>query len=186
MAQTRIRAAIIGPGNIGTDLMYKMLRRSKYLELAMMVGIVESEGIRRAASLGIPTTTEGIGPVLEDDTIKIVFDATGAKPHLQHAPLLREAGKIAIDLTPAAVGPYVVPPVNLHELYDVPNVNMVTCGGQATIPLVYAVHRAAGARYAEIVAAPAPNPRQQLSIYVAPASMAAILLATASERLLWA
>ncbi|MBE3580112.1 MAG: acetaldehyde dehydrogenase (acetylating) [Thermoanaerobacteraceae bacterium] len=162
----KIKVAVIGPGNIGSDLMYKILR-SKHLQIEMMAGIVESEGIKRARSLGIRTTTEGIKPVLEDASIKIVFDATGAKHHLQHAPLLKEAGKIAIDLTPAAVGPYVVPPVNLKDLYEAPNLNLVTCGGQATVPIVYAINQAAGARYAEIVAAIAsksagPGTRQNI------------------------
>jgi len=162
----RIKVAVIGPGNIGSDLMYKILR-SRYLKMELMAGIVESEGIKRARALGIRTTTEGIKPVLEDKSIKIVFDATGAKHHLQHAPLLKEAGKIAIDLTPAAVGPYVVPPVNLKDLYEAPNLNMVTCGGQATVPIVYAINKAAGARYAEIVAAIAsksagPGTRQNI------------------------
>lgn len=162
----RLKVGIIGPGNIGSDLMYKILR-SKYLEMGMMVGIIESEGIRRAAKLGIPTSTSGIQPILKDRDIKIVFDCTGAKPHLGHARLLKEAGKIAIDLTPAAIGPYVVPPVNLADLYEAPNLNMVTCGGQATVPIVYAINRAAGARYAEIVAAIAsksagPGTRQNI------------------------
>jgi acetaldehyde dehydrogenase len=130
--------------------MYKILR-SHSLEMALMAGVIESEGLRRARQLGIKTSTEGIKAVLAEEDIKIVFDATGAKPHLQHAPLLKEAGKIAIDLTPAAVGPYVVPCVNLDQVKAEPNLNMVTCGGQATIPIVYAVKRAAGARYAEIV-----------------------------------
>jgi len=132
--------------------MYKILRRSANLELLMMVGIVQSEGINRAQREGIGTTIGGIEPILENDDIKIVFDATGAKPHLKHAPLLEGAGKIAIDLTPAAVGPYTVPAVNLKDLYEAPNLNMVTCAGQATVPIVYAVAQAAGARYAEIVA----------------------------------
>ncbi|GFN22552.1 acetaldehyde dehydrogenase (acetylating) [Thermanaeromonas sp. C210] len=162
----KIKVAVIGPGNIGSDLMYKILR-SRYLQMEMMAGIVESEGIKRARSLGIRTTTQGIGPVLEDPNIKIVFDATGAKHHLQHAPQLEAAGKIAIDLTPAAIGPYVVPPVNLKDLYEAPNLNMVTCGGQATVPIVYAINQAAGARYAEIVAAIAsksagPGTRQNI------------------------
>jgi acetaldehyde dehydrogenase (acetylating) len=97
----KIKVAIIGPGNIGSDLMYKILR-SQHLELALMTGIVESAGIKRARSMGIMTSIEGVNAVLEQKDIKIVFDATGAKPHLQHAPLLKEAGKIAIDLTPAA------------------------------------------------------------------------------------
>ncbi|KYH32245.1 acetaldehyde dehydrogenase (acetylating) [Neomoorella mulderi] len=147
----KIKVAVIGPGNIGSDLMYKILR-SRHLEMALMTGIIESEGIKRARGLGIKTSTAGVRAVLEDKDIKIVFDATGAKPHLQHAPLLKEAGKIAIDLTPAAVGPYVVPCVNLDQVKAEPNLNMVTCGGQATVPIVYAINRAAGARYAEIVA----------------------------------
>lgn len=146
----KVKVAVIGPGNIGSDLMYKILR-SHSLEMALMAGVIESEGLRRARQLGIKTSTEGIKAVLAEEDIKIVFDATGAKPHLQHAPLLKEAGKIAIDLTPAAVGPYVVPCVNLDQVKAEPNLNMVTCGGQATIPIVYAVKRAAGARYAETV-----------------------------------
>ena len=148
----QLKVAIIGPGHIGSDLMFKVLR-SKGLELAMMSGIIpESEGLARAASLGIPTTAEGIGPILERDDIRIVFDATGAKPHRHHAPLLREAGKIAIDLTPAALGPYVVPAVNIGEHFDSPNINLVTCGGQATIPIVAAVGQVVPIAYAEIVA----------------------------------
>lgn len=147
----RLKVAIVGPGNIGTDLMYKVLRSPK-LELCMMAGIIpESEGLKRAAALGVPTTAEGIGPILERDDIRVVFDATGAKPHLRHAPLLREAGKVAIDLTPAAVGPYVVPAVNIEEHFDSPNINLVTCGGQATIPIVAAVGWVAPVAYAEIV-----------------------------------
>lgn len=142
--------AVIGPGNIGSDLMYKVFR-SRQLEMALMTGIVESEGIKRARKMGIKTSIEGINAVLAEEDIKIVFDATGAKPHLKNAPLLKAAGKIAIDLTPAAVGPYVVPCVNLEKVKAEPNLNMVTCGGQATVPIVYAVNRAAGARYAEIV-----------------------------------
>lgn len=146
----RVKVAVIGPGNIGSDLMYKIMR-SKYLEMVLMTGVVESEGIKRAKKLGFNTSIEGIKAVLADDGIKIVFDATSAKAHLQHAPLLKEAGKIAIDLTPAAVGPYVVPCVNLEQLKMETNLNMVTCGGQATVPIVYAINRAAGAEYAEIV-----------------------------------
>lgn len=147
----RVRVAVIGPGNIGSDLMYKILR-SRYLEMGLMAGIVESEGIQRARSLGVKTSLEGVNAVAADDSVKIVFDATSAKAHLRHAPLLKEAGKITLDLTPAAIGPYVVPSVNLDQLQAEPNLNMVTCGGQATIPIVHAIHRVAGARYAEIVA----------------------------------
>lgn len=148
----KIKVGIIGPGNIGTDLMYKILR-SPRLELRMLAGIIpESDGLKRAAALGVPTTAEGIYPLLEDKEIQIVFDATGAKPHLKHAPLLRQAGKIAIDLTPAAVGPYVIPAVNMGAHFDSPNINLVTCGGQATIPMVAAVARVAPVVYGEIVA----------------------------------
>ncbi len=146
----KVKVAVIGPGNIGSDLMYKILR-SQSLEMALMTGVIESEGIKRARRMGIQTSVEGIKPILADDDIKIIFDATGARPHLQHAPLLKSAGKIAIDMTPAAVGPYVVPCVNLERVRAEPNLNMVTCGGQATVPIVYAVSRVAGARYAEIV-----------------------------------
>lgn len=146
----RVKVAVIGPGNIGSDLMYKVVR-SRNLEMAMMAGIVESEGIRRARSLGVKTTLEGVYGVLEED-VQIVFDATSAHTHKINAPLLREAGKLTLDLTPAAVGPYVVPSVNLGVLQAEPNLNMVTCGGQATVPVVHAIGKVAGARYAEIVA----------------------------------
>ncbi len=149
---SKIKVAVIGPGNIGTDLMYK-IRRSQYMDLVLMTGIKpDSEGLALASSLGIPTSLTGIDAILENDEVQIVFESTGAKPHLKHAPLLKEAGKIAIDLTPAAVGPYVVPYVNLHDHLDEPNVNMVTCGGQATTPIVAAISRACHIRYAEIVA----------------------------------
>jgi len=148
----KIKVAVIGPGNIGSDLMYKIFR-SKNLEMAMMAGIVESEGIRRAESMGIKTTTDGVDGVVLDDDIRIAFDATSAAAHLKfNGPKLKEKGIVAIDLTPAAIGPYCVPVVNLDNLQDEMNINMVTCGGQATIPIVYAVSRVAGAAYAEIVA----------------------------------
>lgn len=146
----KAKAAIIGPGNIGSDLMYKIMR-SDCLEMSYMVGIVESEGIRRARKLGFETTTEGVEAILDKDEIKIVFDATGAKAHALHAPLLRKAGKIAIDMTPAAVGPYAVPCVNLDSLSDEMNFNMVTCGGQATVPIAYAINQAADSEYTEII-----------------------------------
>ena len=148
----RIRAAILGSGNIGTDLLYK-IRRSSVLELTWMCGVIpESEGLARARKLGCQTTHQGIEDLLEhSDDFQIVFDATTARAHLRHAELLNKAGKIAIDLTPAAVGPYVVPTVNLHEHLDKTNVNLTTCGGQATTPIVAAIHRAAQVEYAEIV-----------------------------------
>lgn len=152
----KIGVAIIGPGNIGSDLMFKVFR-SRNLEMKLMTGIVRSAGIERANQLGIATTTRGIDELLErkDELgIRIVFDATGAAPHLKHAPMLKEAGLYAIDMTPAAVGPYLVPSVNPERLAEGEmNVNMVTCGGQATIPIVHAVERVAGARYAEIISA---------------------------------
>lgn len=146
----KVKVGIIGPGNIGSDLMYKIMR-SKYLEMSLMTGIVKSEGIDRAARLGIKTSLDGIDAVADDPEIKIVFDATSAKAHLAHAPMLKKAGKIAIDLTPAAVGPYVVPCVNLPALKCIDNFNMVTCGGQATVPISYAISRVAGVQYTEIV-----------------------------------
>ncbi len=148
----KIKVAIIGPGNIGTDLMYK-IRSARYMDLVLMTGIKpDSEGLALADKLGIPTSLSGIDAILENDQVQVVFESTGAKPHLKHAPMLKEAGKIAVDLTPAAVGPYVVPHVNLHEHLDKPNVNMVTCGGQATMPIVAAISRVCHVRYAEIVA----------------------------------
>ncbi|MDD3569639.1 MAG: acetaldehyde dehydrogenase (acetylating), partial [Lachnospiraceae bacterium] len=147
----RIKVGIIGPGNIGTDLMYKVMK-SKYLQMHFMTGIVESEGLVRAEKMGFKTSTDGVKAVADDPDVKIVFDATLANAHLANAPVLKAAGKIAIDMTPAAVGPYVVPCVNLDKLQDVDNFNMVTCGGQATIPIVNAINEVADVEYAEIVA----------------------------------
>ncbi|XFO64616.1 Acetaldehyde dehydrogenase 4 [Sporomusa silvacetica DSM 10669] len=155
LEQKKLRAAIIGPGNIGIDLMMK-IRRSENLELVMMAGVVAaSEGLRMAKEFGIATSAESINGVLAyhaTNKIDFVFDATGAKPHTMHAPLLKEAGIFAIDLTPAAVGPYMVPAVNMEQHINECNVNMVTCGGQATVPIVYAINRVAAVEYAEIVA----------------------------------
>ncbi|AOY77942.1 acetaldehyde dehydrogenase (acetylating) [Clostridium formicaceticum] len=148
----KTKVAIIGPGNIGTDLIHKILRKEN-LELVLVVGIdPQSKGLQIARKNGIETSYKGIEAVLERDDIKIVFDCTGAKYHLQHAPLLKEAGKIAIDLTPAAVGPYVVPSVNLEEHLASPNINLITCGGQATIPMINAISNVTSIAYAEIVA----------------------------------
>jgi len=147
-----VKVAVIGPGNIGSDLMYKIFR-SKYLEMGMMAGIVESEGIMRAASHGIAVTTQGIQDVVKQKDIKIAFDATSASAHLKfNGPALKEAGILSVDLTPAAIGPYCVPSVNLDHVQGESDINMVTCGGQATIPIVYAISQAAGVAYAEIVA----------------------------------
>lgn len=151
----KVGVAIIGPGNIGTDLMYKVFR-SKYLDMRLMAGIVQSAGIERAQGLGIQTTIRGIDELLErkDELgIRIVFDATGANPHLKHAPMLKAAGLYAVDMTPAAVGPYVVPSVNPEKMMGAMNINMVTCGGQATIPIVHAVSRVTPVSYGEIVSA---------------------------------
>lgn len=154
MGKTKV--AIIGSGNIGTDLMIKLLRHGRNLEMAALVGVdPESDGLARAQRLGVATTHAGLDglramPVYRE--IGIVFDATSAGAHLQHAQVLQADGKRVIDLTPAAVGPYAVPAVNLDQHIDAPNLNMVTCGGQATIPIVAAVARAAPVRYAEIVA----------------------------------
>lgn len=153
---TRTKVAIIGSGNIGTDLMIKVMRHSEHLEMGAMVGIdPESDGLARAARFGVPTTADGVdGLVAMDhfDEIGIVFDATSAKAHVANAARLEPLGKRMIDLTPAAIGPYVVPAVNLEDHLDAPNVNMVTCGGQATIPVVAAVARVVPVAYAEIVA----------------------------------
>jgi acetaldehyde dehydrogenase len=154
----KLKAAVIGSGNIGTDLMIKIMRHSQYLEMAAMVGIdPNSDGLARAARLGVATTHEGVNglvrlPVFED--IDFVFDATSAGAHIKNDALLRELKPSirVIDLTPAAIGPYCVPVVNLDEHVDAPNVNMVTCGGQATIPIVAAVSRVTKVHYAEIVA----------------------------------
>ena len=147
------RAAIIGPGNIGTDLLVK-LRRSPLVDVQLMAGIYpESPGLARAEELGVESSAGGIDAIVAHDDVELVFDATAAKAHERHAPLLDAAGMRCVDLTPAALGPYVVPVVNLDEHLDAPDVNMVTCGGQATVPLVHAIKQAAGSvTYAEIVA----------------------------------
>ncbi|WP_066151829.1 acetaldehyde dehydrogenase (acetylating) [Hydrogenophaga pseudoflava] len=154
----KIKAAIIGSGNIGTDLMIKILRHGQHIEMGAMVGIdPASDGLARAARLGVATTHEGVEgltrlPVFDD--IDIVFDATSAGAHVKNDAFLRsrKPGIRLVDLTPAAIGPYCIPVVNGAAHLDAPNVNMVTCGGQATIPMVAAVSRVAKVHYAEIVA----------------------------------
>jgi acetaldehyde dehydrogenase len=154
MAKTKV--AIIGSGNIGTDLMIKIMRLSDSLEMGAFVGIdPESDGLQRAARLGVPITAEGIDGLIampEFADIEIVFDATSAYAHKRNSELVLGAGKRMIDLTPAAIGPFTIPPVNGDANLDAPNVNMVTCGGQATIPIVHAVNRVAKVHYGEIVA----------------------------------
>jgi acetaldehyde dehydrogenase len=158
MNSTKLKAAIIGSGNIGTDLMIKILRHGKHIEMGAMVGIdPASDGLARAARLGVATTHEGVQglaklPVFQD--IDIVFDATSAGAHVKNDAFLRglKPGIRMVDLTPAAIGPYCVPVVNGAQHLDAKNLNMVTCGGQATIPMVAAVSRVAKVHYGEIVA----------------------------------
>jgi len=152
----KTKVAIIGSGNIGTDLMIKVMRLSDTLEMGAMVGIdPASDGLARAARFGFATTSDGVDGLIAlsgFDEIDIVFDATSAKAHVANAEKLAPYGKRLIDLTPAAIGPFVVPAVNLDEHLDAPNLNMVTCGGQATIPIVAAISRVTPVPYGEIVA----------------------------------
>lgn len=168
----KIQAAIIGSGNIGTDLLYKA-RRSEWIEPVWVVGVdPASEGLRRAAAMGIGTTAEGVDgliPHVAEDSIRIAFDATSAHAHHENARKLEPLGVVMIDLTPAAIGPYCIPPVNLaaHVGSRAKNVNMVSCGGQATVPMVAAVSRVQPVEYAEIVATVAsksvgPGTRQNI------------------------
>jgi acetaldehyde/propanal dehydrogenase len=153
----KIKCAVIGPGNIGTDLLYK-LRRSSVLEPVWMVGVdPASEGLKRARDMGLKTTDQGVGgllPHVAADGVQIAFDATSAYVHKANSDALTARGVLMIDLTPAAIGPYCVPPVNLqqHVGKREMNVNMVTCGGQATVPIVHAVSRVQPVAYGEIVA----------------------------------
>jgi len=149
----KVKAAIVGSGNIGTDLM-KKLEQSEHLEMTAMVGIDKnSDGLRRAKQQGYEVFYNGIDEFVEHPELAdIVFDATSAKAHLHNTKVLEGMGKQVLDLTPAAVGPFIVPSVNMGEHFDKTNVNLITCGGQATIPIVNAVNKASPVEYAEIVA----------------------------------
>jgi acetaldehyde dehydrogenase len=186
----RIPVAIIGSGNIGTDLMIKVMRKAKHLSMGALVGIdAASDGLARAKRLGVPTTAEGVEGLVKMPNfkdIKIVFDATSAGAHAHHDAVLRKYGVQIIDLTPAAIGPYVIPVVNLEEHLDSPNINMVTCGGQATIPLVKAVSRVAKVHYAEIVASIAsksagPGTRANIDEFTETTSKAIVKLGGAAR-----
>ncbi|GAA5146364.1 acetaldehyde dehydrogenase (acetylating) [Pseudonocardia eucalypti] len=151
-AEAKVPAAIVGPGNIGTDLLAK-LRHSKLIDVRYMVGVVESQGLARAREQGVAASAEGVDWLLrQDPPPRLVFEATSAAAHKANAPRYAEAGIQAVDLTPAHLGPMVCPPVNLREHLDARNVSMITCGGQATIPMVHAVSRVTPVPYAEIVA----------------------------------
>jgi acetaldehyde dehydrogenase len=162
-----VKVAVLGTGNIGTDLLLKLLRRPR-LEVALFAGVdPASAGIARAKALGVPTSTEGIDAIVADPEIRLVFDASSAAAHRRHAPVLADAGRLVVDLTPAAIGPLTVPAVNLHDHIGAPNVNMITCGGQATIPIVRALHDVTPLRYAEMVstissASAGPGTRQNI------------------------
>lgn len=168
----RVKVAIVGPGNIGTDLLIKAMRSSK-IEPVWMVGVVDtSSGLKKATEFGLKVTAQGIDglvPHIKDDGIRIVFDSTSAYAHAENSRKVIEQGAVVIDLTPAAIGPFCVPVINHEELMSAShkNVNMVTCGGQATIPMVYAVSRVQPVEYAEIVATVAsksigPGTRQNI------------------------
>jgi acetaldehyde dehydrogenase len=150
--QATVRAAILGAGNVATDLAHKLLAGAGRTELALVAGTADDgAGLERVRELGVRTSAEGVESVLEDPEIAIVFDATTAKAHARHAPLLAEAGKVAIDLTPAAVGPPVVPAVNADEHLDEENLSLLTCPAQAAVPLAHAVSSVVPTLYAEVV-----------------------------------
>ena len=155
MSSPTLKCAVIGSGNIGTDLLIKSSRTSDIVDVVAMVGIdPNSDGLAHAKKMGVATTSDGIDGLVAMDEfadIDLVFDATSAGAHAHHDEVLRSHGKQILDLTPAAIGPYVVPPVNMEEHLAAPNINMVTCGGQATVPIISAIHRVAPVVYGEIV-----------------------------------
>lgn len=184
---TKLTAAIVGSGNIGTDLAMKLMR-SEWIEPRWMIGIdPESDGLKRAQRSGMEVSADGLKAALEGGMVPdLVFDATSAKSHVRHAKLLREAGIQAVDLTPAARGPYVIAAVNLHEHMESINVNMVTCGGQATVPMVQAVSRVVGVSYAEIVATIAsksagPGTRQNIDEFTETTAKAVAMIGGARQ-----
>ncbi|MDI9519767.1 MAG: acetaldehyde dehydrogenase (acetylating) [Bacillota bacterium] len=187
MTGKKVKVAIVGPGNIGTDLMYKVFR-SQYLEMSLMIGVVESEGIKRARDKGVETSTEGIDYLVRHpEKADIVFDATTAKAHINfNAPACEKMGKIIIDLTPAAIGKIVTPMVNIDEALKVKNVNLITCGGQATTPIIHAISRVVPLEYAEVVTSVAsksagPGTRNNIDEYTQTTAKA-ILQLTDTER----
>ena len=178
LGMTKLKVAILGSGNIGTDLM-KKIQRSSFLELTAVIGIdPHSDGLRKAREAGYQTIDTGIDGFLQTPELAdVLFDATSAYAHVKHAEVLEKQGKRVIDLTPAAIGPLTVPAVNLYEHIQADNVNMVTCGGQATIPIIYAVSQLYGVEYAEIVATIAsksagPATRANIDEFIATTSRA--------------
>lgn len=184
----KLTAAIVGPGNIGTDLLIKLLNNSEHIEPIYMVGVdPNSDGLKRAADLGLTVSAEGVDwLVRQEPKPDLVFEATSAKAHAANAPKYREAGIRAIDLTPAAVGPYLCPSINLDELRTVDNVNMITCGGQATTPMVHAVSRVVPVEYAEVVSSIAsksagPGTRANIDEFIETTQDALVQLGGAQE-----
>lgn len=183
----KAKAAVIGPGNIGTDLMYKILR-SGLLEMSLMIGVEESEGIKRAKTLGVETSVEGVDYLVKNpDKADIIFDATTARAHIEtNAPAADKLGKIIIDLTPAAVGKIVSPMVNMQDALSVRNVNLITCGGQAATPIIHAIAGIVPLSYVEVITSVAsksagPGTRFNIDEYTSTTSRA-IMQLTNTER----